>query len=119
MKVKSKALEVNLADYHVDVAIDEKYSTLQEVLAKYYGLMEGLNTLLKELSHPYKNWRFIVSETRKYSLEYFHLIKNHPKGPDAADLLIDIFFDAIESDIEADVKIDAVDNLMLLLQKNS
>jgi pyruvate,orthophosphate dikinase len=76
VKVKSKALEINLADYHVDVAIDEKYATLQEVLSKYYGLMEGLNTLLKELCHPYKNWRFIVSETRKYSLEYFHLIKN-------------------------------------------
>ena len=117
MKVKSKALEINLADYHVDVAIDEKYSILQEVLSKYYGLTEGLNTLLKELCHPYKNWRFIVSETRKYSLEYFHLIKNHPKGPDAASLLIDIFINAIESDIEFDVKIDAVDNLMLLLQK--
>jgi len=117
VKVKSKALEINLADYHVDVAIDEKYSTLQEVLSKYYGLMEGLNTLLKELSHPYKNWRFIINETRKYSLEYFHLIKNHPKGPDAAGLLIDIFFNAIESDIEADIKIDAVDSLMLLLQK--
>jgi len=117
VKVKSKALEINLADYHVDVAIDEKYTTLQEVLSKYYGLMEGLNTLLKELCHPYKNWRFIVSETRKYSLEYFHLIKNHPKGPDAAGLLSDIFFNAIESDIEFDVKIDAVDNLLLLLQK--
>ncbi|MGD2185969.1 MAG: pyruvate, phosphate dikinase, partial [Desulfobacterales bacterium] len=117
MKVKSKALEINLADYHVDVAIDEKYSTLQEVLSKYYGLMDGLNTLLKELSHPYKNWRFIVSETRKYSLEYYHLIKSHPKGPDAAGLLIDIFFNAIESDIEAGVRMDAVDNLMLLLQK--
>jgi pyruvate,orthophosphate dikinase len=117
VKVKSKALEINLADYHVDVAIDEKYSILQEVLSKYYGLTEGLNTLLKELCHPYKNWRFIVSETRKYSLEYFHLIKNHPKGPDAASLLIDIFINAIESDIEFDVKIDAVDNLMLLLQK--
>jgi len=117
VKVKSKALEINLADYHVDVAIDAKYSTLQEVLSKYYGLMEGLNTLLKELSHPYKNWRFIVSETRKYSLEYFHLIKNHPKGPDAASLLSDVFFNAIESDIEREVKIDAVDNLMLLLQK--
>ncbi|MGD8880425.1 MAG: pyruvate, phosphate dikinase, partial [Desulfobacterales bacterium] len=117
MKVKSKALEINLADYHVDVAIDEKYATLQEVLSKYYGLMEGLTTLLKELSHPYKNWRFIVSETRKYSLEYFHLIKNHPKGPDAADLLSGIFFNAIESDIKLEVKIDAVDNLMLLLQK--
>ena len=35
MKIKSKALEVNLADYHVDVAIDEKYAVLQEVMSKY------------------------------------------------------------------------------------
>ena len=75
MKLKSKALEVNLADYHVDVTIDAKYAILQEVMSKYYGLMEGLNTFLKELSHPYKNWRFIVTEARKYSLEYFHLLK--------------------------------------------
>ena len=117
MTVKSKALEINLADYHVDVDIDEKYAILQEVMSKYYGLMEGLNTLLKELSHPYKNWRFIVIETRKYSLEYFHLIKNHPKGPAAANLLSDIFFDAVESDVEMDVKVDAIDNLQLFLQK--
>jgi pyruvate,orthophosphate dikinase len=117
VKVKSKALEVNLADYHVDVDIDEKYATLQEVMSKYYGLMEGLNTLLKELSHPYRNWRFIVAETRKYSLEYFHLIRNHPKGPLAANLLSDIFFDALDSDIELDVKIDAIDNLQLFLHK--
>ena len=117
MKVKSKALEINLADYHVDVDIDEKYATLQEVMSRYYGLMEGLNTLLKELSHPYKNWRFIVTETRKYSLEYFHLIKSHPKGPSAANLLSDIFFDAVESDAEVDVKVDAIDNLQLFLHK--
>jgi len=117
VEVKSKALEINLADYHVDVDIDEKYAILQEVMSKYYGLMEGLNTFLKELSHPYKNWRFIVAETRKYSLEYFHLIKNHPKGPSAANLLGGIFFDAVESDAEMDVKVDAIDNLQLFLQK--
>jgi len=117
VKVKSKALEINLADYHVDVAIDEKYATLQEVMSKYYGLMEGLNTLLKELSHPYKNWRFIVTETRKYSLEYFHLIKSHPKGPSAANLLSDIFFDALKSEVELNVKVDAIDNLQLFLHK--
>ena len=59
MTVKSEALEVNLADYHVDVDVDEKYSVLQEVMSKYYGLMEGLNTFLAELSHPYKNWRLL------------------------------------------------------------
>jgi pyruvate,orthophosphate dikinase len=117
VKVKSKALEINLADYHVDVDIDVKYAILQEVMSKYYGLMEGLNTFLKELSHPYKNWRFIVTETRKYSLEYFHLIKNHPKGPTAANLLSDMFFDALESDVERDVKVDAIDNLQLFLHK--
>ena len=117
MRVKSKALEVNLADYHVDVAIDAKYSVLQEVMAKYYGLMEGLSTFLKELSHPYKNWRYIVTEARKYSLEYFHLLKKHPSGPAAAQLLIDIFIQALKDSRDEAVKGDSVDNLLLFIQK--
>jgi pyruvate,orthophosphate dikinase len=117
LKVKSKALEVNLAEYHVDVAIDVKYSALQEVMARYYGLMEGLNTFLKELSHPLKNWRFIVTEARRYSLEYFHLLKSHPDGPEAAGLLVDIYAQALESDTDSDVKSDAIDNLLLFVHK--
>ena len=115
--IQSKALEVNIADYHVDVAIDEKYSVLQEVMSKYYGLTEGLNTFLQELSHPYKNWHFIVQEARGYSLNYYHLIKNHPNGPDAARLFVEIFTSAIESKTEIEVKVDAVDNLLLFMQK--
>ncbi len=117
MKIKSKALEVNLADYHVDVDVDERYTVLQDVMSRYYGLMEGLNTFLKELSHPYKNWRFIVMEARKYSLEYFHLLKNHSSGPQAAELLIEILFSATADCKEEDVKGDAVDNTLLFLQK--
>jgi pyruvate,orthophosphate dikinase len=117
LKLKSKALEVNLADYHVDVAIDAKYSILQEVMSKYYGLMEGLNTFLKELSHPYKNWTFIVTEARKYSLEYFHLLKNHSGGPAAANLLFDIFIQALDETKDEAVKKDSVDNILLFIQK--
>ena len=117
MTVKSKALEVNIADYHVDVIIDAKYAVLQEVMSKYYGLMEGLNTFLEELSHPYKNWRFIVAEARKYSLEYFHLLKSHPRGAEAAELLVEIFIDAIESCKDVQVKGDSVDNILLFIQK--
>ena len=51
--IKSKALEVNLAGSRVDVDIDPKYATLQEIMSRYFGLMEGFNTFLKELSHPY------------------------------------------------------------------
>jgi pyruvate,orthophosphate dikinase len=115
--IQSKALEVNIADYHVDVAIDEKYSVLQGVMSKYYGLTEGLNTFLQELSHPYKNWQFIIQEARGYSLNYYHLIKNHPNGPDAARLFVEIFTSAIESKTEIEVKVDAVDNLLLFMQK--
>ena len=79
--------------------------------------MEGLNTFLEELSHPYKNWRFIVAEARKYSLEYFHLLKSHPRGPEAAFLLIDIFINAVESCNDAEVKRDSVDNILLFTQK--
>ena len=117
MKIKSKALEVNLADYHVDVDVDEKYAVLQEVMSKYYGLIEGLNTFLKELSHPYKNWRFIVMEARKYSLEYFHLLKNHASGPRAAELLTEILTTATADCKDDDVRGDAVDNTLLFLQK--
>jgi len=117
LKVKSKALEVNLADYHVDVAIDAKYTVLQEVMSKYFGLMEGLNTFLKELSHPYKNWIFIISEARKYSLEYFHLLKSHPRGPQAAGLLLEIFIAAVEASRDPEVRAEAADNILLFLQK--
>ena len=117
MKVKSKALEVNLADYHVDVTIDAKYAILQQVMSKYYGLLEGLNIFLKELSHPYRNWRFIITEARKYALEYFHLLKNHPEGPAAARLLIDILTRALEDCKDEDAKRDSVDNILLFIQK--
>ena len=115
--IKSKALEVNLASYRVDVSIDEKYLILQDIMSRYYGLMEGFNTFLKELSHPYRNWDFIVSEARRYSLEYFHLMDSHPAGPDGAGLFVDIFMGAIQSTREEEGKTEAADNLVLFLQK--
>ncbi|MFC1817267.1 pyruvate, phosphate dikinase, partial [Thermodesulfobacteriota bacterium] len=115
--IESKALEINLASYRVDVTIDPKYQILQEIMSGYYGLADGLNNFLKELSHPYKNWQFIVNEARGYSLDYFHLFTNHSKGPEAADIFVDIFANAIESANALEVKIDATDNLLLFLQK--
>ena len=41
--IKSRALEINLADYHIDVTIDLKYAVLQRIMATYYGIMEHLS----------------------------------------------------------------------------
>ena len=116
MPLKSKALEVNLASYHVEVSIAPRYLPLQEAMSRYYGLMEGVNIFLTELSHPYKNWKFIVQECRKYALDYFYIFQKHARGPEVVSLIIDVFLSAV---IEAtpDVRADAVDNLLLFLQK--
>ncbi len=116
MPIKSRALEVNLASYHVEVSIDPRYLPLQETMSRYYGLMEGVNIFLTELSHPYKNWKFIVQECRKYALDYFYIFQKHDKGPEAVGLIIDVFLDAGAEAIQ-DVRADAVDNLLLFLQK--
>jgi pyruvate,orthophosphate dikinase len=117
MKIQSQALEVNLASYHVEVEIDPRYAPLQAVMSKYFGLMDGVNTFLKELSHPYKNWQFIVNEARVYTLDYFHLINRHDQGEAAARLYVEIFLEAIGTSRDREVKTDAVDNLLLFLHK--
>jgi pyruvate,orthophosphate dikinase len=116
MPFKSRALEVNLANYRVEVHIDPRYLPLQEVMSRYYGLMEGVNVFLTELSHPYKNWKFIVQECRKYALDYFHIFQKHEKGPEIVGLIIDVFLTA-GADGLPDVRADATDNLLLFLQK--
>ena len=114
--IKSKALEVNLADYHVEVTIDPRYAPLQEVMARYFGLRESLNTFLEDLSHPYKNWRFIIKEARGYCLDYFHQIRRHAQGQAAATLFAEIFLNAVESAEDLQTRADAADNLLLFLQ---
>ncbi len=115
--IKSSALEANLASYHFDVAMDPRYAPIQSALSRYYGIMEGVGTFLKELSHPLKNWQFIVRECRGYSLNYFHLLKAHEQGPAAAALFIEIFIDVLGAPADAETRSDAVDNLLLFIQK--
>lgn len=115
--IKSKALEINLAGTQVDVPIDPHYESLQEVMAPYYGLLEGLNAFLKEVSHPYKNWQYIIAGARGYALDYFHKMRSHARGVDAAQCLIEIFANALEADTPPAVKAAAADNLILFLQK--
>ncbi len=116
-KPKSKALEVNLADYHVEVEVDARYAVLQEVMSRYFGLMDGVNTFLRELSHPYMNCRFVATEGRKYSLDYFHLFREHPRGPEAVRVMLGILFHAAGAAKVDEVQSDGIDGILLYLQK--
>ncbi|RPJ71674.1 MAG: pyruvate, phosphate dikinase, partial [Desulfobacteraceae bacterium] len=116
-KPKSKALEVNLADYHVEVEVDPRYGVLQEIMSRYFGLMDGVNTFLRELSHPYMNCRFVVAEARKYALDYFHLFRDHPRGPEAARVMLGILLHAAGAAKSGEVQSDGIDGILLYLQK--
>ncbi len=120
--MKSTALEVNLSDTKIDVVIDPKYQVLLEIVSSYVGILNRMNIFLQELSHPYKNWEFIVSEARHFSLQNFHLYKGHSDGDKALALFVDILLKAFESNSNLKIKTGAADNLMLFLQhivKNS
>jgi len=115
--IKSDALAINIKDYHRDVSIDPIYSPLRDVMSRYPGVMDDLDTFLKELSHPFKNMDFIIAEARGYALDYFHLLKTHPEGKNAATLFIDIFHGAILAAETSAARENAVDNLLLYLEK--
>ncbi|MCG8616576.1 MAG: pyruvate, phosphate dikinase, partial [Desulfobacterales bacterium] len=113
--MKSKALEVNLSDTRAEVAVDRHHVLLLDFFQGYVGIVSRLETFLKELSHPYRNWGFIVGEARHFSLHYFHLYKSRSKGREALSLLCDILTQAFEAAPEADIRSNASDNLMLVL----
>jgi len=110
--IKSKALEVNLVNYHVDVSVDRRYHCIQEVISQYAGISDSLNVVLRELGHPYKNWQFITQEITIYALDYFYLFKVHDKGIIAVKTIIEILIEAIESDVSSEVSSNAADNLI-------
>ena len=114
--MKSKALEVNLSDTRAEVIIDKQYELLLEFFNGYVGIINRLETFLKELSHPYRNWGFIVSESRHFALHYYHLYKSRDRGRQSLELFCDIFATAFESVSEPDIQANAADNLMLVLQ---
>ena len=113
---QSKALEANLRESRVRVTIDPKYSVLQEIISEYHGLLESLNAFLLEACHPYKNWEYILTEGRRFTLHNFNLFKTHSRGPEGARLFLELFLEALDQARRPDLKTDAADNLLVYLQ---
>ncbi|MDD9302244.1 MAG: pyruvate, phosphate dikinase [Desulfobacter sp.] len=113
--MKSKALEVNLSDTWAEVTIDAQYQLLLDFFQGYVGIVNRLETFLKELSHPYRNWGFIVGESRHFSLHYFHLYKSQEHGAKALEMFCDILISAFESVSDPEIKANAADNIMLVM----
>ena len=117
MNKSATALEVNMERYRIDVKIRKEHKILEDILADLRGVHDRLGVFLKELNHPYKNWAFIIKEARTFALDYFHLLKIHERGGEAARHYIDIFWNAFHKTSDLSVRIDAVDHLLVYIQK--
>jgi pyruvate, orthophosphate dikinase len=116
--LESDALRINLEETAVEqVAVDPKYAVLQATVAGYRGIRQKADSLLFELNHPFKNWEIILPELRDFSLKYFSSYVRHPKGPQAVEVLIDVFGDAIMNSSKEALEAKAIDYLLSYLQK--
>ena len=95
LPLASDALKANLAETAAPVVIDPAFAPLREIVARFQGLSAKLDSLLYEISHPYRNWKLIIPELRAFVLKNLNHYRDHDRGPEAFSLFTAIFFDAI------------------------
>ena len=96
VNIKSDALKANLEETAGEVIVDRIFDPLCEVVADYQGLSAKLDHLLREISHPYRNWLFIIPEIRAFVLKNMTHYHRHEKGPECFGLFCGIFLNALE-----------------------
>jgi pyruvate,orthophosphate dikinase len=109
----SDALKANLRETAAPVVIDPAYGLLREVVCRFQGLLGKLDTLLYEISHPYRNWKLIIPELRAFVLKNCTHYRDHEQGPAAFSLFISIFFDALRDSTRNDELLQRILEAML------
>ncbi len=95
--IESDALKANLLETAVeDVFIDPSYGVLLDIAANYKGILNNLNELLYEVSHPFRNWNLILPRLRAFVLKNCDMYRRHERGPEAFAKFSLIFFAAID-----------------------
>ncbi len=93
--IASDALRANLLETAQKVTVPPEYQLLLDVVSKYRGIHNNLETLLLEICHPFRNWALILPQLRSYLLKNGHLYTKHPQAPDAFKLFSQLFWEAL------------------------
>lgn len=93
----SDALRANLLETAVEaVQIDPRHEILREPVKEYSGLIKGLDKLLYELNHPFRNWRLILPVFRSFVLKNNSRYLAHAAGPECAAAIINVLLNALD-----------------------
>jgi len=116
--IESDALRANLLETAGEVEIDPDLLVLFEVVEQYAGLKQGLEKLLYEVCHPFRNWKIVLPHLRSYSLKNINHYRSHEKGPATFAIFAQLFFDALHDTQRDPVLLgQAVSALMVWLDK--
>ncbi len=96
-ELESDALKANLLETAVDsVTIDAALLPLLDIVSNYRGISKNIETLLYEVSHPFRNWKMILPRFRSFVLKNIDHYFQHEQGPEAFALFCSIFLKAVE-----------------------
>lgn len=113
LPLASDALKANLLETAAPVVINPAYAPLQDIVCRYQGLSRKLETLLYEISHPFRNWKLIIPELRAFVLKNLGHYRDHEHGPEAFSLFMSIFFDALRDSTRNDLLLQRIIEAML------
>ena len=116
--IESEALRANLeATAFREVEFDPRYQVLKDAVKDYHGIDKAVDSLLFELHHPFRNWGIVIGELRPFALKNLATYSRLPQGPEAIQVLLGIFFDAIAQAPKEAQKAEAVKGILAFIEK--
>ncbi len=114
----SKALIANLQETAVkEFPIDSTHWVLLEAVSGYQGLERQAYELIREINHPFRNWRLVLNDLRSFALKNFRILALQKKGPEAFKVIVEIFLKTFTETEQKDLWRQAAEGILSLLEK--
>ncbi|PIE73514.1 MAG: hypothetical protein CSA20_02655, partial [Deltaproteobacteria bacterium] len=94
--IESDALKANLRETATGkIELSSDYLLLLDIVKEYTGLHASLESLLYEVSHPFRNWKILLPRLRSFVLKNSGRYRVHAEGPVAIGIFGDLFLEAV------------------------
>jgi pyruvate,orthophosphate dikinase len=115
----SDALKANLQETAVGhVEIPPEHHLLCDLVKEYRGIHRGVEELLLEISHPYRNWNLLLPRLRAFVLKNSQLYCRSAQGPAAFKQFSALFLQAIaESTRNEQLRALAMESLLAYVER--
>ncbi len=117
--IKSKALEVNLAETrNIQIEIPEEYQLLLSFSEKYWGIHQRTKEFINEFLHPYSNKKDVIELLIDLSISNFWIYKDCKEKSKILNTYLDIYNQLLGEDINTALSKQLVFNYIEFYKKN-